>query len=798
MKISRCESCPWGQRGPAISGRGRADAPLVFFAESPGKQEIRDGEPLVGPSGSVIEAVLPPEYRKVSPEDMHLSHDDILIINSMSCSPHKKTIPILRKGVIACRERILAIVAEHPRKVIFAMGAGALWSLTGNYNLKVTQERGKIIPSELAELGIVTSVHPAYLMRGGGSFRQFKEDIQRGFDLLEDQVPIPYTGVEYTLHDTPAKIEKIIPQLLKQKLLFADTETTGFDFISDKIIALGVSYDKKHCHIFPREVFSNSAMKKLMQGLFHPLLHGAKRRNGGPHSPKWCWHNGKFDVNFLKYKGFQARVDEDTMLLSYARDENKGIHNLEQLGSDVVGLPSYKHVMAQYDNYGDAPPEVLHKYLAQDCSSTKQVFDIIRLQIRKDKALEKLYTQTLIPSSTFYHKMEQNGFLMDMEEMKVQAGRLIGERSMAKEAIWEMAGREFNVNAWQQVADFLYGTMKIRPYKGRRKTAKDLLAKLLEQPTTREHQKDAINLILAYRKAQKMYSTYVQGFERELKVDGRIHATVNIHGTVTGRPSCKEPNMFNIPRDPRIRGLFTAPEGKAVLDFDLDQAELRVLAILSNDEFLRSIYLEGRKLHDEMATRLFGVGYSDEQRMRAKAVNFGIPYGRMASSLAEEFNIPIWEAQEMIDGWFKTAVQAKEFLDKCREAPILGRTLVTPFGRKRRFGLVTKDNLSFIQNEASNFPMQSISSDITLHTGIIVQPKLEKLGIPIVNFVYDSLIMECPIDAGLVAEVKHIIDEALIEVEERWLDTDIKFSMSHKMFTHWGNPETAINLKATQ
>ncbi|KKL07670.1 hypothetical protein LCGC14_2583670, partial [marine sediment metagenome] len=165
-------------------------------------------------------------------------------------------------------------------------------------------------------------------------------------------------------------------------------------------------------------------------------------------------------------------------------------------------------------------------------------------------------------------------------------------------------------------------------------------------------------------------------------------------------------------------------------------------------------------------------------------------------SLAEEFNIPIWEAQEMIDAWFKAAPDAKKFLDTCREAPILGRVLVTPFGRKRRFGLVTKDNLNFIQNEASNFPMQSISSDITLHTGIIVQPKLQKMGIPIVNFVYDSLIMECLIDASLITEVKHIIDEALIEVEDRWLNTDIKFSMSHKVATHWGNPSTAIKLEA--
>ncbi|KKK55468.1 hypothetical protein LCGC14_3074240, partial [marine sediment metagenome] len=255
MKIARCEDCPWGTRGPAISGRGNPKAPLVFFAESPGRQEIRDGEPLVGPSGKVVEAVLPPEYQRKSEDDLWLSHEDILIINSLSCSPSKKTIPTLRRGVIACRERILSIVAEHPRKVIFAMGAGALWSLTGNYNLKVTQERGKIIPTDLASLGIATSVHPAYLMRGGGSFRQFKEDIKRGFDLLEDQVPKPFTDVTYTLHDTPTKIKKIIPKLLKQKLLFADIETTGYDFIDDRIIALGISYKTEHCDIFPREVF---------------------------------------------------------------------------------------------------------------------------------------------------------------------------------------------------------------------------------------------------------------------------------------------------------------------------------------------------------------------------------------------------------------------------------------------------------------------------------------------------------------------------------------------------------------
>jgi DNA polymerase-1 len=128
--------------------------------------------------------------------------------------------------------------------------------------------------------------------------------------------------------------------------------------------------------------------------------------------------------------------------------------------------------------------------------------------------------------------------------------------------------------------------------------------------------------------------------------------------------------------------------------------------------------------------------------MRAKAVNFGIVYGRTAASIAEEFKITLKEAQRYIDMWLKGYPGAAKFIEWCRRAPHTGATLITPFGRKKRHWIVVKENLQAIENEASNFPHQSIASDICLETAIRVQPVLRRYNIHIINLVHDSILLE--------------------------------------------------------
>jgi DNA polymerase I len=231
-----------------------------------------------------------------------------------------------------------------------------------------------------------------------------------------------------------------------------------------------------------------------------------------------------------------------------------------------------------------------------------------------------------------------------------------------------------------------------------------------------------------------------------MEEDGRVHPTLMLHGTRTGRLAHKV--IANIPRDKRIRGMYQAAKGHVIIKCDEDQAELRALAALSGDPELCAIYRSNtRKLHREVSDDIWGAGnWHEEQYMRAKALNFGIIYGRQAESISTEFKIPAREAQGYINYWKQKFPVAWAFLEKCRKAVTRGQTLITPFGSKKRHGIVTGENLNALQNEACNFPFQNVASNIALYAAISIGPKLRERGAYIILLVHDEILVECPDD----------------------------------------------------
>jgi DNA polymerase-1 len=214
-----------------------------------------------------------------------------------------------------------------------------------------------------------------------------------------------------------------------------------------------------------------------------------------------------------------------------------------------------------------------------------------------------------------------------------------------------------------------------------------------------------INKVLEYRSVSKEKSTYVVGTLKLRDIDGRVRSNFSLHITATGRLSSKEPNVQNLPSANgvgNVRRAYVPPKGKILMEVDYSGAELRWLALLSNDRVLREIFIQGRNLHKETATRMFGPDFTPQQKMRAKAVNFGIPYGREAGSFKDEFNISEQEAQGLIDSWLDAYPEAKEYLQWCGDQVLAGKYLETPWGNRRRAGLVTKESLHALQNEFKN------------------------------------------------------------------------------------------------
>jgi uracil-DNA glycosylase family 4 len=837
-RFTRCVNCPYG--GRLVSTRGPVDSPFVIIGESPGKEEVKQGVPFVGMSRAVLDDAL---KQSNYPKD---SYPEPYITNAFKCWPGTaKDQSSLVRATLACQDSTSAELLEHPRKVILALGNPAVWTTTQQYKSKITQVRGQLFKSKLASVGIVAATHPAFLLRGGGSYDQFKADVAYAIYLVRGGHPKFVPEVTFTVMDTPQKCLSFLAKANTQRpnYIGVDYETTGFNHIDDTLISAGYTLDGRHIYILPL--------------LDHPELY--------PYLPKihdiptrWVWHNGKFDVKFAHVKrrlvyqadggltnlqpfvvnGLQqhfagapnARVDEDTMLASYSLNEIGGIHALEQVSSDILGSPDWKNEYKKYipkgGTYADGPREMLYLYQAKDIANTYNLRKPLRERIDFDKYTKRQYERSLIPLSDFYTKVEENGMPIDQGAIEANDIRLRAEMipyiEVINEASRQTIGSDINPNSFKQVGMLLYDVLKLKPLKGKPTTSTD--AKALDNLPLHP----VVVALKKYRKAQKAHGTYVKTLRDKLASDERLHATFKIHGSRTGRPSSDKPNVQNWPRDPRVRGMCGSTT-HWIMECDLNQAELRCLAELSGDPTLVKIYsTQGMSLHDEVRIDTFGNPKDwspqdverymlkfklqerydaktggdllvHEQKMKAKNINFGIPYGISSHGLADQADVSVSDAQAWLVRWNKKFPIAREFIDKCRFASIRGQTLVTVFGYKKRFGVVTPETITNIMNESANFPHQSIAALMTAHAGINTVDLLQSRGVRIISTIHDSLLLELPKIPSLARWAAKLVCHELETVPIKWGLTAIPFVADAKLGSQWGSGmdvEKYINLES--
>jgi uracil-DNA glycosylase family 4 len=768
-----CSNCIFG--GMKVGGRGPIDSPFVIVGESPGANELARGYPFVGPSGKMLEDVLTELGCTTEP----------YITNALQCFPRKKEQDVMGKAVSACRSRLHDEIAQYPRKVILTLGGPAAQSLLDDLGFKVTQKRGQRFKHPLAQHGIVSAVHPAFLMRQGSGFGDWKRDIKLALDLVEDKEPDEWEPPAWWIVQNRDEYLSVYWSTTMAKEAAGDIETSGFDFQRNYILSMGITTDLSEgtaVAIIPNRIlWANEDITRELMEL--PQI-------------KWVWQNGKFDIKFFRHEGINARVDEDTMLLSYTLDESRGKHDLDKIAYRELNAPNHKKVIDEWfiangikkadRTYDKIPKPLLYRYQAFDISKTFQAYKVMRPKVAADHNLEKLYTKLMIPGSECLAKIEQKGMLFDPEMHKVCAAeveeRLKGPREGVQVYARQYLNHEINLNSPRQVGNLLYNCMKLgNPGSS---TDEDSIIEI-----KRKHNHPIAQSMLEYRGEAKLESTYVRPAPTWVGLDHRIHSTYLLHGTITGRLASREPNLQNIPRGPFIRRMFKAADGRIYVECDLNQAELRSLAIMSADPTLLRIYTENLvSIHHVTAVAFYGEDYDDEQKMRAKAVNFGIVYGRTAPSLAQEFNISIQEAQSYIDAWFARYPKAKEFIMSCRKAPQLGQTMITVFGRKKRWGVVSNENMQNVQNEASNYPHQSTASDITLMSAIEVQPVLkEKWDADVVNLIHDAIYFEVANDPAIFNPAIKYVTDVMQRVPRDWGLTRVPFLAEAKTGTSWGS-----------
>lgn len=394
-------------------------------------------------------------------------------------------------------------------------------------------------------------------------------------------------------------------------------------------------------------------------------------------------------------------------------------------------------------------------------------------KLRKEmqsQGVESLYNDVELPLSDVLFEMEEAGFKVDVEALK-EAGKKYGEILADLNAkIRELAGDEtLNVNSPKQLGELLFVKLKI----GKGKKTKSGYSTNAEVLEGLEEAHPIVPLILAYRRIQKLNSTYVEGFKPLIdERTGLIHTSFNQTVTATGRLSSKEPNLQNIPvRDDEGRELrkFFVPrsEDRILIGADYSQIELRLLASFSGCTGLIEAFRSGKDVHKDTASKVFNVKLEDvtaQMRRNAKAVNFGIIYGISEYGLAKNIKTTPFEARAYINAYFDTYPEVKKYMDDNVAFAKETGYAKTYLGRRRYIRELGSSNYNlrqFGERVAMNMPLQGSSADIIKIAMINVSKRLKEEGLKseLILQVHDELIIDA--FKSEAEKVKKILQEEM-------------------------------------
>ena len=513
-----------------------------------------------------------------------------------------------------------------------------------------------------------------------------------------------WTRPTFSVYDNPDDPEQVAQlnyalTILQGGPLVIDVETTydrnaGFSTPTDlELLAIGLAVDPNHVTIIGHQM------------LQRPDLWGQKLAKT-LHKSNLIGHNGKYDMLALRRFGV-FDLWFDTMLAHYCLNE-QGPHSLGKIAEERLGAPEWKHLSEKYSRWMDIPKETLYQYNAYDVTNTYRLF----LQLHEE--LEKEYLlglhDFLVRSSNTLTDIEHDGLRVSKPKISgLQAG-FEKELLKLRNDLNMTVGKKFNPNSVNAVKlHFKYRFGIQLP-----STRASMLEAFLDKSFDAEVRLFCSQL-LEYRKVHKLQTTYVQGLTKWLSGDF-VYSSFLLHGTVTGRLSSKSPNLQNIPRNSDIKSVFVPHRrGNWLVQCDYRQAELRALAWLAQDAYLREVLNnESRDIHSEVASWLFGEDFTEEDRHSAKTVVYGVTYGMTASELANRLQIDRWKAEVYIDKWFAMIPRVRKWITQLESQVLRTGVVQSPFGHKRRFGKGLGKEREAVMKKARAFLPQNMVSNICL------------------------------------------------------------------------------------
>ena len=557
-----------------------------------------------------------------------------------------------------------------------------------------------------------------------------------------------------------------------------DTETTGLNQMTDKMVGMSLAVDGTHGVYIPlrhkvagADLFGDVALDKNQISIddlykkIWPVLTNKNITKVG--------HNIKFDLHIMANEGWdieQISPVDDTMLLSYALYGTLHSHGMDELAAkylnhyNITFASLFPPKTRDSDMHFDMlPVDVATPYAAEDAAVTMALYEYFRPKLDANEKLRELYEKCDRPLVQILTAMERKGVLVDRTKLNQLSGVFHAQMTQISDEIWHLAGHEFNIASPKQLATVLFDELKL-PENKKRSTDADSLNDLIDYHPI-------IEKILNWRSIAKLAGTYADALPHQIGTDGRIHTTYLQTSTNTGRLSSRDPNLQNIPvkteLGEEIRKCFVAPQAKVLISADYSQIQLRLLADVADIKTFKDTFNAGADIHEQTARKIFNIPASQpvpkELRRAAKTVNFSIIYGISSFGLASQLNISRAAAQEIIDSYMAGLPEIKKYIDYIKNFAVEHACVYTPWGRHIELPEIKNPRMrAYAMRAAINAPIQGFEADLMRFAMVkiyndVVIPNRDKIAL--IMQVHDEMIFEC--DATVANEFAEKIRDSM-------------------------------------
>lgn len=571
---------------------------------------------------------------------------------------------------------------------------------------------------------------------------------------------------DYQLIDTEEKRKEIIDLFFTNDFLSLDTETTGTDPISAKLVGLSFSIRENQAFYVPIPQNDEEAQKIVNE--FKPIYENEKILKIG--------QNIKYDLLVLQNYGVELKGKIfDTMIAHYLLQPELH-HGMDYLAEVYLNYQTI-HIEEligskgkNQKNMADLPPTAVYEYACEDADVTLKLKNVLE-PLLKENDCDRLFWEIEMPLMPVLAYMERNGVCIDREGLKETSRLYTEEMNRIEKEIHELAGTDFNIASPKQVGEVLFDRLKIVDKPKKTKTGQYVTSEEVLESLRAKH--PVVEKILEHRGLKKLLGTYIDALPKLVNpVTGHIHTSFNQTITTTGRLSSSNPNLQNIPvrneYGKEIRKAFIPEEGCLFFSADYSQIELRIMAHLSGDEHMIEAFRNGQDIHAATAAKIFKKSLEEvtkEERSKAKTANFGIIYGITAFGLAERMGVSRTEAKELIEGYFQTYPKVKEYMNRSIEMAREKGYTETVYHRKCHLRDINSHNAvvrGYAERNAINSPIQGSAADIIKIAMIRIYRRFreEQLRSKMILQVHDEL------NFSVYPEEKEKVQQIVIEEME--------------------------------